>query len=401
MIINNNLNGDKMLEFIKVNDLLLLKYTSENGVEWLEKKLNDLNHNLKRTFLINKKDIYYEEVDEDEYEENIKFIIAKLVGEYYKFDKNILGIKFNLYFEKDIEFNQEMFIKRNQSIFRLLNHIFNENNLFIGNNKGDFPLCSFYEIINNLPKDYEIQLYIKSRISDILREYFGSSKDFKIQYDNYRNVNNLTIQQTDIFETFKNLELNKYKKILEKLKFMLKHEDSYNENQWHQEIIQIIKLLYPQYIKALNKVKFPDVYKKSYKEIDILLVNHLGYVDVCEIKKPDGYNLVSSGLYRNNYIPVRELSGTIMQVENYIYLLSKSGIEGEKKLNERYRFSNIELSIVNPKGLIIMGREKNLNQKQKQDLEIIKKKYSNIIDIMTYDDLIVRVENTITQYEFS
>ena len=50
---------------------------------------------------------------------------------------------------------------------------------------------------------------------------------------------------------------------------------------------------------------------------------------------------------------------------------------------------------MNPKGIAILGKEKNLNEKQKQDLEIIKKMYANVVEIITYDDLIGRVKNTI------
>ena len=44
-----------------------------------------------------------------------------------------------------------------------------------------------------------------------------------------------------------------------------------------------------------------------------------------------------------------------------------------------------------------MGRGNNLTPNQKLDFEIVKRKYKNIADILTYDDLINRLECTIQQ----
>ena len=59
--------------------------------------------------------------------------------------------------------------------------------------------------------------------------------------------------------------------------------------------------------------------------------------------------------------------------------------------------AGIEIKITNPGGIIIMGRGNNLTPNQKLDFEIVKRKYKNIADILTYDDLINRLECTIQQ----
>jgi hypothetical protein len=54
----------------------------------------------------------------------------------------------------------------------------------------------------------------------------------------------------------------------------------------------------------------------------------------------------------------------------------------------------LEIRITNPKGMIILGRERRpdgtpaLDAGQALDLEVIKRKYANVMDIMTYDDLL-------------
>ena len=42
-----------------------------------------------------------------------------------------------------------------------------------------------------------------------------------------------------------------------------------------------------------------------------------------------------------------------------------------------------------------MGRTKDYSTKQLEDLEIIRRKYKNVIDIISYDDLIQRLRTTI------
>lgn len=42
--------------------------------------------------------------------------------------------------------------------------------------------------------------------------------------------------------------------------------------------------------------------------------------------------------------------------------------------------------------IVIMGRDNNLTQAQRQDFEVVKRKYKNIIDIITYDDLLRRLD---------
>ena len=62
---------------------------------------------------------------------------------------------------------------------------------------------------------------------------------------------------------------------------------------------------------------------------------------------------------------------------------------------------NLTIRITNPKAMIILGRDRRqdgssaLDQAQLLDLEVIKRKYANMMDIMTYDDLLRRLENII------
>jgi Shedu protein SduA, C-terminal len=136
------------------------------------------------------------------------------------------------------------------------------------------------------------------------------------------------------------------------------------------------------------------------KYLDFLLVDSNGNTDLIEIKKPFENAIMTKGCYRDNYIPLRELSGAVMQIEKYVYYLNRWSYEGEKYLTEKYKKelpNGFEIKITNPSGIIIMGREKNLSIDQKRDFEVVKRKYKNVVDIITYDNLLERLRFTISQ----
>nr|WP_262917177.1 Shedu immune nuclease family protein [Subsaxibacter sp. CAU 1640] len=181
---------------------------------------------------------------------------------------------------------------------------------------------------------------------------------------------------------------------------MLSNEVDYSEPQWQEEILQIILLLFPKYIAVFKEVRFNDVYNNKIRRLDYGLIDFMGNLDLVEIKIPFDKSIVSVSPYRENHIPNRDLSGTIMQIEKYIYYLNKTGRKGEKQLTEKYKKElpkNLEIKITNPNGMIIMGRDINLTKQQLSDFEIIKRKYKNIIDIFTYDDLLRRLEIMVVQ----
>lgn len=82
------------------------------------------------------------------------------------------------------------------------------------------------------------------------------------------------------------------------------------------------------------------------------------------------------------------------------FYLNKSGKEIENKLTKKYKDElpdNLEVRITNPNAIIIMGRDNKMDKNQLHDFEIIKRKYKNVIDIFTYDDLLRRLKMIISQ----
>ncbi|MGT2440986.1 Shedu immune nuclease family protein (plasmid) [Bradyrhizobium betae] len=171
-------------------------------------------------------------------------------------------------------------------------------------------------------------------------------------------------------------------------------------------MMSFLPLLFPKYIKVLKNVAVADYYsnpeKKTSRFIDIALVDANGNLDVIEIKKPFEDKILRKSPYRGNSIPTSELSGAIMQAEKYLFHLSKWGVQGEKKLTNKYADelpNGIRIRISNPKAIIIVGRDQisggDMTGSQLLDFEVIRRKYANMMDIITYDDLLRRLDTTI------
>ena len=72
---------------------------------------------------------------------------------------------------------------------------------------------------------------------------------------------------------------------------------------------------------ALREIIIKGIDKKD-KQPDFIMIDTNGYVDILEIKSPDVRILTKQASYRNNYVPVREFSGAVQQIEKYIYCLN-------------------------------------------------------------------------------
>lgn len=395
-----------MLIFSKENNKVVLSYTTDfPGPEWVYKELEKSGKvTIGKVFNVTKDDLIGElitDFNEDDESSLVEFEIASKIGNYYCFPKKILSLEHDLYIHEGIELNRKVFIaERGISIFSKIDKMVDRSIYVGGEHENAIPESVFKTLLKSFPNSYELYRYASARISGILSSYIETNDDYEERYHKYLNKK-ISRKGVNLSYRFSELELIKYKNLLDKLNIMLNDEISYTETQWQEELLQIILLLYPKYIHVFKEATIRDTYNLVNRRIDYLLVDSSGNVDIIEIKKPFDKCIVTDRTYRDNYIPLRELSGTVMQIEKYIFYLNKCGRKGEEKLTEDYKSElgeGFKLRITNPSGIVVMGRNKGLSQEQNQDFEVIKRKYKNVIDIITYDDLIDRLEFTIKQW---
>ncbi len=104
------------------------------------------------------------------------------------------------------------------------------------------------------------------------------------------------------------------------------------------------------------------------------------------------------------YSSSRGSIGSLEHAELYLFHLSKWALAGEKTLTKRYAAKlppGMGIRITSPNAMIILGRDRRpngspaLDASLQLDPEIIKRKYANMIDVLTYDDLLRRLDNVI------
>lgn len=337
--------------------------------------------------------------------------IGYLKGDYICLNKNIFNIEHNIYFSKEIKFNKKLFIAYdNISIISKIDKILDKD-LYIdcGENegKGHILIDSYLNIVNTFPNAYEVKKYIDYRISINLEEYFIDKDLYKKKFEKY-------ISKKSVCKDSKTLKLsNKNKLILTDEAILnnliaLKHElqklvdnsESLVEKDFQEYILQVIKILFPKYIYVKREVKIKGIDKHD-KIPDYILIDYSGFVDTLEIKKPEAQLLLKNA-DRNNYVPSKGLSSAVQQLEKYIICLNRNGIKGEENLKAKFLGvipEKLDLKCINSKGILIMGDTKGFNIQQKNDFEIIKRQYKDIMDIYTYDELLAMLDNAIASFK--
>ncbi len=392
-----------MVEIEKIDSKLVLKYYSDyEPTEWLDKKLETLiPFKIKHIFNVGSKSLL-KKIENEFQESEYFFEIGELMDGYYGVYTEVLGVSNTFFFHKSLDIKLDYFFVKSKSslLLQIDKHL--QEDIYIGGPKETIlPIEEFEKLIKIFPTTHEITLYRQAKVTSVLKNYFDYITDREESYQNYLN-NKTPNYGSNLRKTFREADIVKYQTLLEKLKEMLYNEVKYTEYQWQAEIIEIILLLFPKYIAVFDEVKFKDIYNNKTRRLDYGLIDFMGNLDIVEIKIPFDKNIVSANPYRDNHIPNRDLSGTIMQIEKYIFYLNKTGANGEKRLTEKYKDQlpeKLKIKITNPNGMIIMGRDNNLTASQLSDFEIIKRKYKNIIDIFTYDDLMRRMEIMLAQLE--
>ena len=391
------------VEFEKRDSELLLHYSPRDDDSWVQDKFKrGDNLIIKGTFRLRQAHLIDKELpnatDNDAYfveSEPLQFKVAVLKGDYFFFDSEVLSIGYPLLIHHQAPITWKWFTaEKRTSIFHLVAEI-RPNRIVIGGDAPDaIPVVEFEKLLSNFPTSHELKRYVLARIGAVVREYSDTQVDAEQLYRSYVRKR-LSKKTRNIFGLFREEEERKYRYLLDRLTTMLATEDTYPESAWQTEILQIILLLNPKYIKAIEHAPVRDTLRGTNRKIDILLVDASGNVDVIEIKKPFDKCIVTEGQYRDNHIPLRELSGSVMQIEKYLYYLNRWGVEGEAELTKKYGPElpqGFSIKITNPTGIVIMGRDNNLTEAQRRDFEVVKRKYKSIADIITYDDLLRRLE---------
>ena len=391
-----------MIRLSKQNNQLLLIYQADrfNDAQWLDDKLQeDGEVTLRRTFTFTSSDLVFQQEPSDD--ERV-FLLGVLEDGYYIISKDILGLKHDLRLEANIKIELKSFIaQRDISVFRKIDDLIDEPIVVGGNEESAVPLDDFELLLRTFPTITELAHYASTRIARVLKDYFGTISDAEEKLNQHLDrKQKLPAQSRESIVS--NFEVQKFEYVHSELESMLEVVDSYSEKDWQKKILALLLFVFPKYIAVLENVHIKDFYsnqsKASDRYIDLMLVDANGSIDIIEVKRPFTNALLSHHKYRDNHTPRKELAGSVMQAEKYLFHLSKWGRAGEQEIYDKRKSelpAGMELKITNPKAIILLGRDNDFVGQQRFDFEIIRRKYANVLDIITYDDLLRRVANII------
>lgn len=408
-----------MLDFDIKKQKIIFHYNHDFGNSvWVANELKKHGKvTISRVFRFQRKDLIGElpvKFDQELEETSFQFQFAKKSGDYYRIPGRILGIKNDVFLaEEEIDIERKLFVaERNINIFGHIAKLRPDGEDIVvgGDRDGCIPADVFRVLLSKFPNTGEMNRYARARVETVVGDYFDEMRTARDNYEAYLNKQKSTVSDKPLPHTeLLQLEIDKYVYLRDTIKDWLKNEQTRSEHDWQKMIIKIILLIFPKYIAVLENVQIADYYskpgKKTNRFIDVCLVDVVGNIDIIEIKKPFENGVLGKQRYRDNYVPTRELSGAVMQTEKYIFHLSKWGVDGERQLTKKHHTAlpdNLSIRVTNPKGLIIVGRDDSsgkqaaLGGDQLFDFEIIKRKYANMMDILTYDDLLRRLNNIIS-----
>ena len=408
-----------MLDFvISASNAVLTYRADQSGNGWAWQELRDHGAvTLSRVFTFERRDLITPpgKTDEDnDFEDFLyRFRFARRRSGYFHIEGRIFNIGNPvLLADAGLTLERKLFVaERNISIFHKIAELIGPNQPITvgGSATGAIPIIDFQALLSKFPNTGELNRYAAARVANVIGDYIAPLKDARAQYEAYLNRRRSTmpdaaLAQPELLQT----EIEKYVFIRDTIAEWLRDATSRSEGDWQKMILNFLLLIFPKYVATLSNVKVVDAYSTpgstNDRFIDLALIDAAGNIDVIEIKKPFDDALMGRTPYRGNYIPTKELSGAIMQAEKYLFHLTKWGLAGEKALTRRYSAKlppGMTIRITSPKAMIILGRDRRpsgspaLNANQELDLEIIKRKYANMIDILTYDDLLRRLDNII------
>lgn len=157
------------------------------------------------------------------------------------------------------------------------------------------------------------------------------------------------------------------------------------ESKWQKWFTENSWVLGTEFVKILDE-RAIDTANIS----DFLMEAYDGFIDIVEIKRPDGsLKFWSDQKDHDNYIPHSDLIKAITQASKYIYEVEREA----NSLKFLERVGNVKT--IKPRCILIYGRSDEWNDEQKESYRILNSNYYNL-NIMTYDHILNRAKRLMT-----
>lgn len=231
---------------------------------------------------------------------------------------------------------------------------------------------------NYLPFSYGVKKYIPIdkdidlKTAEHLKAIFANPDKQKLL--NY-------IVKNDILpaDLINGLENMKRKYAISEFETMLKND--LLENDWQKWFKSNSWILGSEYIRILDE---REIDTKNIS--DYLMKAYDGFLDLIEIKRPDGHlKFWSEKRDHENYCPSSDLVKAITQCSNYLFEIEREA--DSVKFSDRVE----SIKVIKPRATLIFGRSDSWTNEQKQAYRILNTNYYNLT-ILTYDHVLARAK---------
>ncbi|WP_175949676.1 hypothetical protein [Burkholderia vietnamiensis] len=193
-------------------------------------------------------------VDDD----RLVFVIATAEGEYFRFKPEVLGFDTPVLLHRDTRPNWKWFsAERKVSILGVIQSLGLERIVIGGPYPDAIPIDEYERLLNQFPTPHELRRYVQARVGTVVRQYTEPTVDAEALLNAYVDKRTATTVP-NLEDTFRQFDVAKYAFALNRLQRMLANEAGTSEAQWQLEIVEIILLLNPKYIKAFTEVRLWD-----------------------------------------------------------------------------------------------------------------------------------------------
>jgi len=222
-----------------------------------------------------------------------------------------------------------------------------------------------------------------SMIKEMTREQVDWLFDFtaRVMTEKYSSEKH----RNKLFEAAKiKIDMVALKEIIATFKVMLGGSNS--EASWGNFLRKNLFLVESRYVNLVPELNL--VLAKS-RKVDFGMVDAHGFLDIFEIKKPDT-KLLAANTDRGNFYWSTDAIKAIAQAEKYLWHAERKASPLSEDLA---RQCGVTVDVNRPRAVLIMGSMSQLTSKEMQDdFRVLKSSLKNI-EIVTYDELLERLEN--------
>lgn len=251
---------------------------------------------------------------------------------------------------------------------------------------NSFPELIEIKIAKNAKQDVKIALHTLSAqsIESFEKDDIGKLTDMLATF--MKSPHKSQIKKSELFRTTKlKIDTVTLDDIIENYEKLLSNDTT--ESEWGIFLQENLFLIDSKYIHSIPQL---NLVLGGSRKVDFGLVDIFGYLDIFEIKKPETKLLTSNPNNTGNYVWDKQALDAIVQAEKYSFHAASKRNDLKEDIR---REKNIDLDIIRPRGIILMGHSNQFDDKNKKDDFQILKNQFKYLDIVLYDELLERIKN--------